>query len=94
MADGKIISFRLGLTSSYQKIQCVWQPYFVNVPRKISIAQISSHGAPRNISSTPQLMKKANSANTSIARANFIARIVTVRPPRASRGIAFPTAPG
>src|ERR1017187_4631939 len=53
-------------------VQCDWQPYLMKVPRNTPTDATSSHGLPLSSSMTPQLMKKANSKNTMMARANFI----------------------
>ncbi len=44
----------------------------MNVPRKIPTDASNNHGLPLSNSMMPQLMKKANSANVRMAKANFI----------------------
>lgn len=45
----------------------------MNVPRKTPTDAINNHGEPCIIKIIPQLMKKANTRNVRMARANFIA---------------------
>jgi len=48
----------------------------MNVPRKMPVEASSTHGEPCSISRIPQLIKKANSTNTAVAKANFMRLII------------------